>query len=266
MPTAWAADTTAGIGAGLAYVPLIPVVGLLAFGSLGPETASAMAATVFAANVLAGLVVVLLARGPLVVGVTSGTCAIALAGLFGSLATNGARPDAPEVMAITLCTVAVAGVAQIVLVRLGAAALGPLTPYPVIAGLVNGTAALALLSLWPALWRHPPELLVALATGAVMLRFPTRWKLPPVLPAVAAGIAVYAVLDRVGLPAGPTLSAMPSPTAYPSMALAALAALGAHGADLPWRGILVTGVTAALLGVLETLATVSARSRRRYSG
>ena len=258
MPGARAADAAAGIGAGLAYVPLIPVVGFLAFGALGQETASAMSATVFAANMLAGLVVLLLARSPMIVGLTSGTCAIALAGLFGPLVAHGATPDVPELMAITVCTVVVAGVVQFVLVSLGAAALGPLTPYPVVAGLVNGTAALAVLSQWPALSRHPAEGLVAVVTGAVMLRFPLRWKVPPVLPAVAAGAAIYAVLGQFGLPAGPVLSAMPSPIVYPTMALNAFRSLAQHGPDLPWRGILATGVTAALLGVLETLATISA--------
>ena len=64
----WPADVAAGIGAGLAYVPLIPVVAFLAFGALGPQIASSMTTVVFAANVLAGLVVLLLARSPLVVG------------------------------------------------------------------------------------------------------------------------------------------------------------------------------------------------------
>jgi SulP family sulfate permease len=254
----WSADVAAGIGAGLAYAPLIPVVGFLAFGALGPQVASSMTAVVFAANLLAGCVVLLLARSPLVVGITSGTCAIAMAGLFVPLAGHGAEPDVPQVMAMTLCTVAVAGIVQLALVWLGAAALGPLTPYPVIAGLVNGTAALAFLSQWPALSRNPAETLVAVVTGAVVLWFPPRWKVPPVLPAIAAGIGVYAVLHHYGVPAGPALSAMPSPIAYPSMALAAAAALTWHAAALPWPGILATGVTAAVLGVLETLTTVTA--------
>jgi MFS superfamily sulfate permease-like transporter len=66
------------------------------------------------------------------------------------------------------------------------------------------------------------------------------------------------VLHHYGVPAGPALSAMPSPIAYPSMALAAATALTWHAAALPWHGILATGVTAAVLGVLETLTTVSA--------
>jgi len=254
----WSADVAAGIGAGLAYVPLIPVVGFLTFGALGPQMASSMIAVVFAANVLAGFVVLLLARSPLVVGVTSSTCAIATAGLFVPLARHGVVPDVAQVMAMTLCTVAVAGIVQLVLVWLGAAALGPLTPYPVIAGLVNGTAALAFLSQWPALSRNPAESLVAVTTAAVMLWFPLRWKVPPVLASIAAGVGVYAVLHHYGLSAGPTLSAMPTPIAYPSMALAAAGDLTRHAADLPWHGILATGVTGAVLGVLETLATASA--------
>ena len=139
----WSADVAAGFGSGLAYIPLLPVVAFLAFGALGPQMASSMTAVVFAANVLGGLVVLLLARSPLAGGVTSGTCAIAMAGLFASLARHGAVPDVAQVMAITLCTVATVGIVQIVLVWLGAAALGPLTPYPVIAGLVNGCASSA---------------------------------------------------------------------------------------------------------------------------
>jgi MFS superfamily sulfate permease-like transporter len=254
----WSSDVAAGIGAGLAYLPLILVVGFLAYGALGPPMASAMSTAVFAANVVAGSVVLLLARGPLVVGLTSGTCAIALAGLFNQLAARGVALDVAQVMAITLCTVAVVGVVQLVLVWLGAAALGPLAPYPVIAGLVNGTAALAFLSQWPALARHPAEAVVAVATGAVMLWFPTRWKVPPVLPAVALGMTVHAGLVVIGVSGGPMLSAMPSPIGYPAMAADAFAALARHATELPWRSILATGTAAAVLGVLETLATVSA--------
>jgi SulP family sulfate permease len=254
----WSADLAAGFGSGLAYVPLLPVVAFLAFGALGPRMASSMTAVVFAANVLGGLVVLLLARSPLAGGVTSGTCAIAISGLFTSLARHGAVPDVAQVMAITLCTVATVGIVQIVLVWLGAAALGPLTPYPVIAGLVNGTAALAFLSQWPALSRNPAEALVAVVTALVIVRFPLRWKVPPVLPAIVAGVAVYTSLRHHGVSAGPALSAMPSPIVYPAMVLHAAGALTRHPAELPWHGILATGVTAAVLGVLETLAAVTA--------
>lgn len=253
-----AGDIAAGVGAGLAYLPIIVVVAFLAFGSLGPQTATAMSAAAFAANIIAGLVVLLLARSPLVVGLTSGTSAIVVAGLFSGMAARGNVPDVADVMAITLCIVAVSGIVQLVLVWFGAAALGPLAPYPVVAGLVNGTALLVLLSQLPALERNPAEILVAAATAVVLLRFPLRWKIPPVLPAVAAGLAVFAVLQALGVQAGAALYAMPSPVAYPAMAAGAYIALAEHAPELPWHGILAAGVTVALLGMLEGLATVSA--------
>lgn len=258
MRGSWFTDVAAGFGAGLAYLPLIIVVGFLAFGALGPHVASVMSAVVFGSNILAGIVVLLLARSPLVIGITSGTCAIVMAGLFSHLTAQGVRPDIADVMAITLSVVAAAAIIQLVLVWFGAAALGPLAPYPVISGLVNGTAALVFLSQWPALSQRPAETAVALATCLVMLKFPTKWQVPPVLPAIAAGMIMFAALNRAGLPAGPPLSAMPSPAGYPVMALHAYAAFWQHATELPWRAILATSATAALLGLLETLATVSA--------
>lgn len=258
MRSNWTGDLAAGIGAGLAYVPLIVVIGVIAFGALGPQTAAAMSAAVFAANMAAGIVVLLLARCPILVGGSSGAAALVLAALFARLATEGSVPDLADAMAITLSVAAVAGLVQLALLWAGAAGLGPLAPYPVVAGLVNGTAVLLLLSQVTPLRAHPAEAAVALAAGATMLWFPLRWKVPPVLPAVAAAMVVYAALREMGVEAGPVLSAMPSPVAYPAMAASAFTVLLSHAGHLPWRGILTAGITVALLGVLDTLATVSA--------
>jgi MFS superfamily sulfate permease-like transporter len=176
MRDTWAGDLTAGIGAGLAYLPLIVVVAILSFGALGPQTAVAMSIAAFGANIVAGLVLLVLARCPLLVGTPSGSSALVMAGLFGRLVAQGSVPDIADAMAITLAVGIVAGVVQLVLVRAGAAGLGPLAPYPVVSGLVNGTAALVLLSQLPTLRAHPFEIVVALATAAAMLRFPLRWK------------------------------------------------------------------------------------------
>jgi MFS superfamily sulfate permease-like transporter len=79
-----------------------------------------------------------------------------------------------------------------------------------------------------------------------------------VLPAVAAGMIVNAALGALAVDTGPVLAAMPSPIVYPALAANAIAALLSHAPVLPWRDIAAAGVTIALLGVLETLATVSA--------
>ena len=258
MRNNWAGDLTAGIGSGLAYLPLIVVVGFIAFGKLGPQTAATMSIAVFAATIVGGALVLLLARCPLLVGNPSGSSALVMAALFGRLVAQGSVPVVADVMAIALSVAAVVAVVQLALVWARAAGLGPLAPYPVVAGLVNGTAALLLLSQLPSLLAHGAEVAVALGTGATMLLFPIRWKVPAVLPAVAVGMAVFAGATALGVEAGPVLSAMPSPMVYPVMAAGAFRALLSHGAALPWHEILVAGVTIALLGVLETLATVSA--------
>lgn len=253
-----AGDLAAGIGAGLSFVPLIVVVGVISFGPLGSHTAAVLSAAVFASNLVAGTVVVVLARCPILVGVSSGSSALVLAALFARLVSQGSAPDVADAMAIMLAVAAVAGLAQIALVWAGAAGLGPLAPYPIVAGLVNGTAVLLLLSQVAPLRTHPVEIVVALTSAATMHWFPLRWKVPPVLPAVAAAMAVYAGLGALGLQAGPMLAAMPSPVVYPAMAADAFAALLSHAGRLPWIEILVSGVTIALLSLLDTLAAVSA--------
>ena len=174
------------------------------------------------------------------------------------LVANGRVPDAAEAMAITVSVAVVAAIVQLLLLKAGAAKLGPLAPYPIVAGLVNGTAVLILLSQLPPLRAHPWEIVIAAAAAAVMLWFPARWKVPPVLPAVAAGMAVAALVSRLGADAGASLTAMPSPAAYPAMAARGFAAWGTHVATLPWRDIVVAGLTIALLSVLETLGAISA--------
>ena len=254
----WAGDLTAGIGAGLAYLPLMVVVAILAFGPLGAPAAAAMTSAVFAASMVAGIVFLLLARCPLLMGMPTGSSALVMAGLFGRLVAQGHVPDVADAMAITMSVGAIAAIVHLALVWAGAAGLGPLAPYPVVSGLVNGTAALVLLSQLPTLLAHRFEAAVALVTAATMLLFPLRWRVPPVLPAVAAGIAAYAFLGALGLEAGPVLTAMPSPAAYPVLARQGFAAWVAHAGQLPWRDIVIAGVTIALLGVLETLGAISA--------
>jgi MFS superfamily sulfate permease-like transporter len=102
-----------------------------------------MSIAVFGANIVAGVVLLVLARCPLLVGTPSGSSALVMAGLFGRLMAQGNVPDIADAMAITLAVGAVAGVVQLILVRAGAAGLGPLAPYPVVSGLVNGTAVSA---------------------------------------------------------------------------------------------------------------------------
>jgi SulP family sulfate permease len=254
----WAGDLTAGIGGGLAYLPMIVVVAFIAFGSLGPQTAIALSIAIFGANIVAGIVLLALARCPILIGTPSGSASLVMAGLFGKLVAQGNVPDIGEAMAMTMAVGAIAGVVQLVLVRAGAAGLGPLAPYPVVSGLVNGTAALLLLSQLPILLAHPFEVVVAVATAAAMLAFPLRWVVPSVLPAIAMGMIVNAALGAAGITAGPPLSALPSPLVYPAMAAETASTLLSHAAQMPWRGILSAGVTVALLGLLETLATVGA--------
>ena len=253
-----AGNLTAGVGAGLTYLPLMVIVAIIAFGPLGPDTAATLTSAVFAANIAAGIMFFLLARCPVLVGTPSASSALVIAALFARLIAQGTIPGVAEALAITISVGVVAAIVQLALVNAGAAALGPLAPYPIVSGLVNGTAVLILMSQLPPLRVHPFEMAIAAVACATMLLFPVRWKVPPVLPAVAAGMAVAAVLHRLGLEPGPYLTAMPSPAAYPAVAAHGFTAWATNAAKLPWADIAIAGVTIALLGVLETLGTISA--------
>ena len=93
-----AGDLAAGIGNGLAYLPLIVVVAFIAFGPLGPATAAVMSAAVFAALLVAGIVLPVLARSPILIAVPSASSALVTGGLFGRLAAEGDVPDVAEAM------------------------------------------------------------------------------------------------------------------------------------------------------------------------
>lgn len=80
MKDNWAGDLAAGIGNGLAYLPLIVVVAFIAFGSLGPATAAVMSTSVFAAVLVAGAVLPVLARSPILIAVPSASSALVTGG------------------------------------------------------------------------------------------------------------------------------------------------------------------------------------------
>ena len=58
---------------------------------------------------------------------------------------------------------------------------------------------------------------------------------------------------------------MPSPAYWPAMAADAFTSLGAWHGALPWRAILTAGATIAILGVLESLAALSALSDAAFN-
>lgn len=255
-------DIVAGIGSGLATLPLVIAGSHIAFGITGLSTATALIAMVFAAHLVAGLVGLFTARCPILILVPSVASLLAAAGIFSTLVADGHTPGVAEVMAIVLVVSFITALFQGLLILLGAAALGPLAPYPVVSGLVNGTALLVLMSQLGLLSAYPMTILVAGVTIGVMFYFPPRWRIPPVLPAVMAGMLTHWALTTVNVPSGPMMSGMPSLLSYWIMAQDAWSLVVTRQTDLPWSLILAASISIAVLSLLESLGTLSALTDR----
>lgn len=122
------------------------------------------------------------------------TLSLIVAALGGSLLVHGANlpADNGATLALLFAAVLLAGVLQIAFGLLGVGRLIKYLPYPVLAGFMNGVAALILISALRKLYGdgHPLSLLVLVITLAVALRPARRGPLrhlPGALQAVLAG-------------------------------------------------------------------------------
>lgn len=230
---AFPGDFLGPLTASLVSIPIEANYGIIAFAALGP---SFMAVGVLAAihcALVANLVAALTTARPGLLGGTRPTLVLAVAVLVGDLAAklrlNG-EPDVPLILAFTMLTLAMAGVAQLLMGLTNIGRLFKYLPFPVLAGFVNGAALLILLSaLRPLLglpgapsWHgfsgqlatvQPGAVLVGLATAAIALR-PPRFssKLPPLMVALAGGLLLHYLIAALVGPerAGATLGAVAS--------------------------------------------------------
>ncbi len=245
-------------------------------------------------SVLVGLVAVLFGGCPLLVAGPRASTVLVFAALIVQLKQTPALAATPEpaLAALTLACVAGLG-AGLLQVLFGALRLGRLAnyvPLPVVAGFVNGSALLIILSqVWAAtgvapqksvlaLFSHldavrPATLLLTAATTALVLYLPEWIKRgPTTLAAVFFATVVYhllAALGGWGGSLGGTLSALPEHFGPSPIAGEALDLLAGPQRQSLLQLLLPATVTMAILSTLDSLLATSATdglTQRRSNG
>jgi SulP family sulfate permease len=268
------AEVAAGIANGLGALPSIIVTGLVAFAPVGPDATGASIIAAFLATVLAGAVVSAFAGTRGLIGAPSSTLAIVVAGVLAVLVHRGIVPTGAQgigpALAISMLLVLATGALQAAAAALGVGRLVPLVPYPVLAGIRNGSALLLVLqaaqtasadpgALLPPL--QPIALLVAAVTVLAMLwPVPGLSAVPRIIVALIAGTAAHhlaAALAGDAASVGPMMVDIPTGTRHLGNVAAGVAALPGlrlmELADL----LLPAALSMTVLAVLETGTTSS---------
>lgn len=265
-------------------VPFVFVAGLIAFEPLGEALAGTGIAAAFLSVILVGLLVATVSdpRG-MIAGPSAGLC-LMMAAAIGALAAHPPAGGDPAGLAIGVGIVLTCGVGLVLAGcwLLGVGHLAPHVPYPVLAGLRNGTAVLliweqahAILGLHEHLPAPPPigAILVAgLTVLAMLIPLPGLRRVPRVLLALLLGTALDQLLRHLPAAealAGPVMASATHVPFRPPVFSASLAAL----ARLPPAAfldiLLPTLISMAVLAVLETVASASAQQSetgRRTNG
>jgi sulfate permease, SulP family len=234
-------DVAGGVWAALFTLPANIALGMIAFGALGPDHMGQGILAGMYASVLGGFLAALLGGSPGLVTCALAPTTLAFAAVLASLAASGgftssSPATAAYPLALAYGVVLLAGVFQILfgVFRLGR--LVKYVAYPVVAGILNGTALVLILSQAGAvlgtpgrtlgeLVAHPGRIepLAAVVAGTTLIlvlagaRLSSR--IPPLLLALGGGTALYYGLYTLHgtILAGPTLTAIPSglPTLAP---------------------------------------------------
>lgn len=207
-----AVSLLAATDSALEAVPFIVVTGLIVYAPMGEAMAGAGIIAAFVAAMLASLALAVIADRPRLIAGPSLGLALMLGGVLQSLITRHAitSQDMPAALAITMALTIGTGLLVALLSALAVGRLAPLVPYPVLAGLRNGTAIVLLLEQAEAVLGlspdhsetlHPGGVVVAGITLLAMLR-PIRLlrAVPRIVVALAAGLAAFQLL--AALPVG----------------------------------------------------------------
>lgn len=287
------ADLNGALAGALASIPQTLAYGLIIGAALGGVHSGVGVLMALYGSVAVGLIAALLGGCPLLVAGPRASTVLVFAALIVQLKQMPALAStpAPALAALALACVAALG-SGLLQVLFGALRLGRLASYvplPVVAGFVNGSALLIILSqVWAAtgvapqksvlaLFSHwdavrPGTLLLTAATTALLLYLPTRIKRgPTTLAAVFVGTAVYHLLAAMGWGdiLGGTLLALPAHFGPSPIAGTALDLLtGPQGPQL-LHLLLPATLSMAILSTLDTLLATSATdglTMRRSNG
>lgn len=271
---AWRQEIAAGAIASIVSLPVCVASGVLAFAPLGPSYAATGAAAGLGGAIVAGILSALFATSSFIIASPRVGPSLILASLITTLSANPAVAGNTNliIVAVFLCA-ALAGFWQCVFGFAGVAKIIKFTPHPVLVGFLNGVAILIAISQLkpyfllvsdatkPMLADRPLMFLLLLGVAALMLLFPALAKklpgslplskLPPVLVAFSAGLAVFYSIKGIypGLDLGPTLGNLQL-----TIAAAPLADLGSAEA---WKSITQIGwIIISISVILATVATM----------
>jgi SulP family sulfate permease len=276
-----AGDVVGGVTGALSAIPTNISFGLVALAPLGAGASAEGIVAMLLGTVIANSLFVSLCRTP---GMQSGgsmPMALAIAGVLAGLIEQGVigrnPADLSAVMAVVIVLTTGAGILTAGLAITGLGRLVPMLPYPVIAGILNGTGVLLVISQYrnmiglsndaagSVIWAHPAALVVSLVTIGLSLRsFAVSRPVPPVIVGLLGGVAVHYAIRALSQGAlGPDLLG-PVVGDIPPASVQWHAIIGGwHGLlALPPRPVLFTIVPAALslmmLCALDTLTSVAA--------
>jgi SulP family sulfate permease len=266
-------DVAAGIAGGLGALPSIIVAGLVAFAPVGADATGASIIGAFLATVIAGALVSAFAGTRGLIGAPSSTLAIVIAGVLTVLVRRGiVPPDAAGIgpaLAITMLLVVGSGVLQAAVTAAGVGRLVPLVPYPVLAGIRNGSALLLILQAAQIATGNPnsmlppmqlvPLLVAAVTVVGMLWPVPGLRAVPRVIVALIAGTAVHvlAVVLLGQQAVGPMMVAIPPGERHIGNVAAGIAALPGLHVDELVALLLPAMLSMTVLAVLETATTAS---------
>ena len=272
-------DVAGGLSGAITSIPGNIAIGFVALSPLGVDAQSnGIGAALLAVAVGGGLFTLVCRTRGLMAG-GSMSFALVVAGVLTALLQLGVLAPGlagfPGALATVALLTMLTGLCEAALAASGLGQLVAMLPYPVVAGIRNGTALLMIvLQIRPALglvwdgsrlhWAHPAALAVSAATLALML-MPVRGlrKLPPALVAVLAGTTLHYVLAMALTPRGqaPLLSPLLDAPGGGLQHLAALRLGWAALVHLPlWTlaaTLLPAALTIAVVSTLETLVGAS---------
>ena len=270
----WYQDFASGLSVATVSVPAALAAGVLSFSAVGPSFLLAGAVFGLMAGALSAVLSGLVFRSSTIVGPVSTVC-VTQAVLVAALATHPAvAGDPARIVAVMTASVLLTGLVQLALATLRAGSIVEFTPYPVVAGFLNGVAFLTIGSQllfvlhrasWHELVSRPPQglaewtplLFLAVFVGLGLL-VPRR---VPRLPAAAVnflvGLALYyaalAVVPqdwlgpRLTIASGTLETALTGPTEV-------LDALQALPELLLWQ-MALGALTVAAIGIVEMSMT-----------
>ena len=287
------ADAHAALTGAVSSIPQTMAYGLIIGSALGGDYGGIGVIAALYGSVLVGLAAVLLGGCPLLVAGPRASTMLVFAALIGQLlqssALAGMATPQPLAFALAGTAVAGAGLLQIVFAAFRCGRLAHYVPLPVVAGFVNGSALLIILSqVWPAtgmpaqksvllLSAHlaevkPLTLLLAATTTGLVFALPRLVRgSGGLLWAVLLATGIYQLGAAAGLGAelGGTLPPPPADFSIGFIGDEVAAALdGEHRLEL-LRLMLPASMSMAILSTLDTLLATSAidgMSMRRSHG